>query len=97
MYSTHNEGKYVVAERFIRTLKSKTYKHMATVSKNLYFDVLDYFVSECNNTYHKTVKMKPIDFKPGFYAEYNTGSKEKILNLILVKMQEYKNAKTIWY
>ena len=77
MYLTHNEGKYVVAERFIRTLKIKIYKHMAAVSKNLYFDVLDCIVSECNNTYHKAVKIKPINFKPGFYAEYNTDSKEK--------------------
>ena len=41
MYSTHNEGKSVVAERFIRTLKNKIYKHMTAVSKNVYFDVLN--------------------------------------------------------
>ena len=41
MYSTHNEGKSVVAERFIRTLKNKIYKHMTVISKNVYFDVLD--------------------------------------------------------
>ena len=40
MYSTYNEGKSVIGERFIRTLKSKIYKHMTAVSKNVYFDVL---------------------------------------------------------
>ena len=60
MYSTYNEGKSVVAERFVKTLKTKIYKHMAAVSKNVYFDVLDNIVDEYNNTYHKTTKMKPI-------------------------------------
>ena len=41
MYSTYNEGKSVVAERFIRTLKNKIFKHMTTISKNVYFDMLD--------------------------------------------------------
>ena len=36
MYSTHNEGKSVVAERFIRTLKNKTYKYMTSISKDVY-------------------------------------------------------------
>ena len=63
MYSTHNEGTSVVAERFIRTLKNKIYKHMTANSKNVYFDVLDNIVDEYNNTYRKTIKMKPIDDK----------------------------------
>ena len=63
MYSTYNEGKSVVAERFIRTLKNKIYKHMTAVSKNVYFDVLDYIVHKYNNTYHNTIKMKSIDVK----------------------------------
>ena len=41
MYSTYNEGKSVVAERFIKSLKNKIYKHMTTIGKNVYFDVLD--------------------------------------------------------
>ena len=61
MYSTYNEGKSVVAERFIRTLKNKLYKHMAATGKNVYYDVLDDIVNECNNTKHNTIKMKPID------------------------------------
>ena len=63
MYSTYNEGKSVVAERFIRTLKNKLYKHMTAISKNVYYDVLDDIVNKCNNTKHSTIKMKPIDFK----------------------------------
>ena len=63
MYSTNNEGKTVVAERLIRTLKSKIYKHMTSISKNVYIDKLDDIVDEYNNTYHATIKMKPIDVK----------------------------------
>ena len=63
MYSTFNEGKSVVAERFIRTLKNKLYKHMTASGKNVYYDVLDNVVSEYNNTKHSTIKMKPIDVK----------------------------------
>ena len=63
MYSTYNEGKLVVAERFIRTLKNKLYKHMAATGKNVYYDVSDDIVNKCNNTRHSTIKMKPIDVK----------------------------------
>ena len=63
MYSTHNEGKSVVAERFIRTLKNKLYKHMTATGKNVYYDVLDDVVDKYNNTKHSTIKMKPIDVK----------------------------------
>ena len=61
MYSTYNEGKSVVAERFIRTLKSKLYKHMTAIGKNVYYNVLDDVVNKYNNTKHSTIKMKPID------------------------------------
>ena len=61
MYSTFNEGKSVVAERFIRTLKSKLYKHMTAIGKNVYYDVLDDVVNKYNNTKHSTIKIKPID------------------------------------
>ena len=68
MYSTYNEGKSVVAERFIRTLKNKIFKHMAAVSKNVYFDVLDDIVNKYSNTVHRTIKMKPIDVTSDTYA-----------------------------
>ena len=58
MYSTYNEGEFVVAERFIKTLKNKTLKHMTAISKNVYFDVLDDIVDKYNNTVHRTIKIK---------------------------------------
>ena len=51
MYLIHNEGKSVVAERFITTLKTKIYKYMTSVSKNVYINKLDDIVNEYNNTY----------------------------------------------
>ena len=63
MYSTFNEGKSVVAERFIRILKNKLYKHMMATGKNVYNDVLDDVVNEYNNTKHNTIKMKSKDVK----------------------------------
>ena len=56
MYSIHNEGKSVVAERFIRTLKNKIYKHMTSLSKNVYIDKLDDIVNEYNNKYIEELK-----------------------------------------
>ena len=58
MYSTHSEGKYVVIERFIRTIKNKSYEYMTSVSKNMYIDRLDDIVNKYNNTYHNAIKMK---------------------------------------
>ena len=63
MYSPHCEGKFVVAERFIRTLKDKIYQYMTSISKNAYIDKLSYVVNKPNNTYHSTIKMKPVDVK----------------------------------
>ena len=94
MHSTYNEGKSVVAERLIRTLKNKILKHMTSVSKNVYFDVLDDIVNKYNNTVHKTIKMKPIDVTSDSYAEYNEDSNKKILDLKLVIMLEFQNIKT---
>ena len=94
MYSTYNEGKSVVAERFIRTLKNKIFKHMTAVSKNVYFDVLDDIVNKYNNTVHRTTKMKPIDIKSNSYAEYNEGSNKKILNSKLDFMLGFQNTIT---
>ena len=77
MYSTYNERKPAVAESFIKTLKNKIYKHMTAISKNVDFDVLDDIVDEFNNTYHRTIKMKPIGVKSDSFAEYNEESNEK--------------------
>ena len=76
MYSTYNEGKFVAAERIIRTLKNKVFKYMTAISKNVYFDVLD-IVHKYNNTVHRTIKMKPIDVTDDCYAEYNEDFNKK--------------------
>ena len=77
MYPTYYEGKYVLSERFIRTLKNRISKHMAVVSKNINFDVLNNTVDNYNNTYHRTIKMKLIDVKPHSHFEYSVNSNEK--------------------
>ena len=94
MYSTCNEGKSVVAERFIKTLKSNIFKHMTTISKNVYVDVLDDIVNRYNNTVHKTIKMKPIDVTNDSYAKCNEdfnkkGPKFKVGDH--VRISKYKN------
>ena len=71
MYLTHNEGKYVIAERFIKTLKNKIYKYMTSISQNVYIDKLDDIVNKYNNTYHNTIKMKPVDVKSNTYIDYS--------------------------
>ena len=58
MYSIYNEGKSVVAEKFITTLKNTIFKYMTSVSKNVYIDKLDDMVNKCNNTCHRTIKNK---------------------------------------
>ena len=68
IYSRSNEGKSFIAESFIRTLKNKNFKHMAAISKNVYFDVLDNIANKYNNTVHRSIKMKPIDVTSDSYA-----------------------------
>ena len=70
MYSIHNEGKSIFAERFIKTLKNKIYKYMSSISKNVYIYKLYDIVKEYNNTYHRTIKMKPIDAKDNIYIDF---------------------------
>ena len=77
MYSTYNEEKSVVAERFIKTLKNKSYKYMTSISKNVYIDKLDDTVNKYNNKYHRTFKMKPVDVKPGIYIDFDKENKRE--------------------
>ena len=77
MCSTYNEGKSVVAGRFIRTLKNKIFKHVTAISKIVYFDVLDDIVDKCNNTVHRTIKMKPIDVTGESYGKYSEDFNKK--------------------
>ena len=86
MYSTYNEGKSVVAERFIKTLKNNIFKHMTTISKNVYVDSLNDIVNRYNNTVYKTIKMKPIDVTSDSYVEYNEILTKKVVNLKLMTM-----------
>ena len=67
MYSTHNEWKPVLAERFIRTLQNKNYKYMTLISKIVYIHKLDDIVNSYNNTYYRTIKMKPLNVKQSTY------------------------------
>ena len=94
MYSTYNEGKSVVAERFIRTLKNKIFKQITAISRNFYIGVLDDIVNTYNNTVHKTIKMKPIDVASDSYAEYNEDFNEKDPKFKVgdrVRVSKYKN------
>ena len=94
MYSTNNEGKSVVAERFIRTLKSKIYKYMTSISKNVYINKLDDIMDEYNNTYHITIKMKPIDVKDNTYINVDKETNDKDPKFKVdhrVKIPKYKN------
>ena len=70
----NNEGRSAVAERFIKTLKNKIYKYMTAISKNVYVDKLDDIVSEYNNTYHRTIKIKPVDVKDNIYIDFEKKS-----------------------
>ena len=94
MYSTKNEGKSVVAERFIRMLKSKIYKYMTSISKNVYIDKLDAIVDEYNNTYYTTIKMKPIDVKDNTYINTDKETNDKDPKFKVgdrVRISKYKN------
>ena len=82
MYSTFNEGKSVVAERFIRTLKNKLYKHMTATGKNVYYHVLDDIVNKYNNTKHSTIKIKPKDVKDDNNRIYIDEHNKKVLDIM---------------
>ena len=94
MYSIHNEGKSVVAERFIRTLKTKIYKYMTSISKNVYIDKLDHIVNEYNNRYHRTSKMKLVDVTENTYidsTELHSNKDPKFKVGDLVRISRCKN------
>ena len=86
MYSIHNDENSVADERFTRTLKTKIYKYMTSISKNMYIKKLDDIVTEDNNTYHRTIKMKPVDVKDNTYIDFKKKVKIKIQTLKLVVM-----------
>ena len=93
-YSTYNEGKSVVTERFIKTLQNKIFKHMTTISKNIYFDALDDIVNKYNNTVHRVIKIKPVDVASDSYVEYNEDLNKKNPKFKVgdhVRISKYKN------
>ena len=95
MYSIHNEGKSAVAERSIRTLKTKIYKYMTSIAKkNVYIEKLDDMLNEYNNTYHRTINMKPADLKGNTYIDSNKEVTDKDPKLKFgdyVRTSKYKN------
>ena len=94
MYSTCNEGKSVVAERFTRTLKNKIFKHTTVLQQNIYFDVLDDIIDKYNNTVHKTIKAKPTEVTNDYYAEYDEIANKKDPKFKVgdnVRISKYKN------
>ena len=89
-----NEGKSVVAERFVRTLKNRIFMHMTDVSKKI---ILMFYMIllMITITYHRTIKVKPIDIKPDSYAEYNVHSNEKDPKFQVhdhIRISKYKDA-----
>ena len=94
MYSTNNEGKSVIAERFIRTLKNKIYKYMTSISKNVHIDKLDDIVRKDNNAYHTSIKMKPVDVKANTYIDFKKNVNDKDPKFKVgdhVRISKYKN------
>ena len=93
-YSTHNEGKSVVAEKLIRTLDIKICKCMISISKKMYIDKLDDIVNKDNNIYHRTIKIKPVDVNQVHKFSLVKKLMKKILTLKLMILLEYQNIKT---
>ena len=91
MYSIHNEGKSVVAERFIRTLKNKIYKYMKSISKNVYIDKLWDMVKKYSITCYRIIKVKPVNVRTKPYINFNKKMIIKILKSVV--MWEYQNIK----
>ena len=80
MYSIHSKRKSVVAETFIRTLKTKIYKYMTSMPRNLYINKLDDIVNEYNNKYHRTSKIKPVNVKDNTYIDLMEWHSNKEIN-----------------
>ena len=100
MYSANNEGKSVIAERFIRTLKNKIYKYMTSISKNMYINKLDDIVKKYNSTYHTSIKMKPVDVKDNTYIDFKKVVNDKDPKFKIgdhVRISKYKNIFTKGY
>ena len=71
MYSTHSEGKSVIAESFVKRLKAKIYKKIVANDSKSCLPYLNKLVDQCNNTYHHSINEKSID------ADYSAFTKKK--------------------
>ena len=94
MYSAYNGEKSIAAEIFIKTLKNKIYKYMTSISKNVYIDKLDDIVNKYNNTYHRTIKMKPVNVKSRTYFYFNKETSKQSSRFKIgdnVRILKYKN------
>ena len=89
-YSTCDEGKSVVAERFIRTLKSKIYKYVTLISKNVCIDKLYEIVNKYSNTYHSTIKIRLVNEKSSTYIDFNKKNNKENPKLKMVRISKYK-------
>ena len=95
MYSTHNKGKSVVAERLIRTLKNKIFKYFTSITKNVHVDKLDDILTEYNNTYQNGIKMKSADVNSRTYIDFDRENKDKDPKFEVgghTETSKYKNA-----
>ena len=100
VHSTYNEGKSVVAERLMRTLKNKSFKCMTSVSKNLYVDKSYNIMNKYNNTNHSTIKMRPVDVKLNKYIDFNKENYEEDPKVEVgdhVRIMKHKNIFAIDY
>ena len=100
MYSIHNEEKSVVAGRYIRILKTKIYKYMTSVSRNVYIDELDDILNKYSNTYHRTIKMKPVDIKDNTYIDFDKENNDKYPKFKVadhVRISKFKGNTLFWF
>ena len=94
IYSINHEVKSVVAESVTRILMSRFYKYMTLVSKNVCIGKLDNIVNKYNNTYHRTIKMKPVDVKDNTYIDFGKKVNDKDVKFKVryhVRISKYKS------
>ena len=93
LYSTHNEEKSIIAERFIRILNNKVYKYMTSVSKDVYIDKLDDIANKYD-TYHSTIQINLVDVNSSTYSDSSKENKEKDPKFKfgdVIRISKYKN------
>ena len=94
MYSTHDEGKSVVAERFIKISKNEIHKYITSISKNMYIDKLNDIVNKYNNIYHTTIKKNPSVLNQAYILTLNKENNKEGSKLKIGVSLEYQNIET---